>query len=71
MAEKKEKVGFFKGIAKRVSDVKSEMKKITWPTRSQVINNTMVVIAVSLVAAAIVFGLDTIFNFALRLVLRV
>ena len=55
MADKKEKVGFFgsiknffKGLGKRFKDIKSEMKKIVWPTKSQVINNTIVVIVVSL-----------------------
>ena len=68
MADKKEKVGFFKSIAKRFADVKSEMKKITWPSKSQVINNTMVVIAVSLVAAVLIFGLDTAFGLVLKLI---
>ena len=75
MADKKEKVGFFgsiknffKGIGKRFKDVKSEMKKIVWPTKSQVINNTIVVIVVSLIAAVVIFGLDTVFGFIVRLI---
>ena len=75
MADKKEKVGFFgsiknffKGIGKRLKDIKSEMKKIVWPTKSQVINNTIVVIVVSLIAAVVIFGLDTVFGFIVRLI---
>ncbi len=75
MADKKEKVGFFgaiknffKGIGKRFKDIKSEMKKISWPTKSQVINNTFVVIVVSIIAAVAIFGLDTAFGFIVRFI---
>ena len=75
MADKKEKVGFFgsiknffKGRGKRFKDIKSEMKKISWPTKSQVINNTIVVIVVSIIAAILIFGLDTAFGFIVRLI---
>ena len=77
MADKKEKVGFFgaiknffKGIGKRFKDIKSEMKKIVWPTKSQVVNNTLIVIAVSLVAAVLIFGLDTVFGLVLKLIYK-
>ena len=76
MADKKEeKVGFFGSIkkffsqlGKRFTDVKSEMKKIVWPSKSQVINNTIVVIIVSLIAAAFIFGVDTVFSLVLGLI---
>ena len=68
MAEKKEKVGFFAQMKKHLRDVKSEMKKIVWPTKSQVINNTIVVIIVSIIAAVVIFGLDTVFGFIVRLI---
>lgn len=73
MADKKEKVGFFgsikgffTGIGKKFRDVKSEMKKIVWPTKAQVINNTLVVIAFSVIAAVCIFALDTVFGFVVR-----
>lgn len=75
MADKKEKVGFFgsiknffRSLGKRFKDIKSEMKKIVWPTKAQVINNTLVVIAVSVIAAIVIFGLDTVFGFIVRLI---
>jgi len=70
MADKKEKVGFFAQIKKHLRDVKSEMKKIVWPTKSQVVNNTLIVIAVSLIAAVLIFGLDTVFGFVLQLIYK-
>jgi preprotein translocase subunit SecE len=70
MADKKEKVGFFASIKKYFREVKSEMKKIVWPTKSQVVNNTLIVIAVSLVAAVLIFGLDTVFGLVLKLIYK-
>lgn len=68
MADKKEKVGFFAAIKRRFTEIKGEMKKIVWPTKSQIVNNTLVVIAVSLIAAVLIFGLDTIFGLVLKLI---
>ena len=68
MADNKEKVGFFATMKKRFTDIKGEMKKIVWPTKSQIVNNTLVVIAVSLIAAVLIFGLDTIFGLVLQLI---
>ena len=48
---KKEKKHFFK-------DFKTELKKVTWPTGKQLVNNTVAVITIVLVTAAIVFVLD-------------
>ncbi|MBP1553754.1 MAG: preprotein translocase subunit SecE [Oscillospiraceae bacterium] len=68
MADKKEKVGFFASVKRRFTEIKGEMKKIVWPTKSQIVNNTLVVIAVSLIAAVLIFGLDTIFGLVLKLI---
>ena len=68
MADNKEKVGFFASIKKRFIEIKGEIKKIVWPTKSQIVNNTLVVIAVSLIAAVLIFGLDTIFGLVLQLI---
>ncbi len=65
------KVGnVFKKIGKFFRDVVSEMKKVAWPSRKQIINNTLIVLAVVLIAAVFIFGLDTLFGFILRLVLQ-
>ncbi|MDO4778212.1 MAG: preprotein translocase subunit SecE [Tissierellia bacterium] len=49
MSEKKAKTGLFKGI-------KKEFKKIVWPTKSELLNSTIVVI-VSLIAVSVVVKL--------------
>ena len=48
---KKEKKHFFK-------DFKTELKKVTWPTGKQLVNNTIAVITIVVITAAIVFVLD-------------
>ena len=53
--EKKQKSHYFK-------DMKAELKKVIWPSSKQTINNTMAVIVFTLIAAIIVFILDTCFN---------
>ena len=51
----KPKKSFFK-------DVKAELKKVTWPTTKQVVNNTVGVIVIVIITAIIVFILDFTFN---------
>ncbi len=53
--EGKEKRHFFKNF-------KAELKKVIWPTPKQVVNNTIAVIVVVLITAAIVFVLDLAFE---------
>lgn len=43
-------------------DFKAELKKVVWPTLKQLVNNTVAVIAIVLVTAAIVFVLDLTFE---------
>lgn len=51
--------GFFKGIV-------SEIKKVTWPTKKQVVSNTLSVLAFCLVVGAIIWlsdlGLKALMN---------
>ena len=39
-------------------EMRSELKKVVWPTRSQVLNNTLVVIVVSVIFAVIIGLID-------------
>ena len=45
-----------------VKDFKAELKRVVWPTPKQLFNNTVVVITIVLVTAAIVFVLDLAFE---------
>ena len=43
-------------------DFKAELKKVVWPTPKQLVNNTVAVITIVLITAAIVFVLDLAFK---------
>jgi len=58
----KEKVKFTVKIKKFWRDYKSELKKIVWPTRAQVIQNTGVVLVAIVFIAAVVGVLDLLFG---------
>lgn len=51
----------FPTILKFLSEVKVEMKKVSWPTKQQTWRNTTIVIGVSIVTAIFLGGLDAIF----------
>ena len=58
MAEEVKKGKGSKRIAHFFRELKSEVKKIVWPTKEQVINNTIVVLVVMLIVGAFIAGLD-------------
>ncbi len=64
-AQKKEKkpnifVRAGKRIARWFREMKSELKKVVWPSRKQLINNTVVALVVMVVAAIVIWGFDEI-----------
>lgn len=63
-----------KTIAARVGrffkDLKGEMKKVVWPSRKQVINNTAIVILFVLVAALVIGGIDGVFSMIVNFVFK-
>ena len=67
MADKQKKENFFKKAAGKIANgakaTKSEVKKISWPTRKQLFNNTAIVIACIIVVGVVIFALDTLFGF--------
>lgn len=62
VAEKKKKKNPFASTAKFFREVKAEMKKVVWPTRKQVVNNTLIVLAVVLIAVIFIGVFDLIFQ---------
>lgn len=52
-----------------LTDTVKEMKKVTWPTPSELRESTMVVIVVCILIALFVFGVDWIVSNILKAVL--
>ena len=69
MGETVKKDGIFRRIGKSIKATKAEFKKVMWPTKKQLINNTVVVIAALLIVGLILFGLDSLFISLSQLVL--
>ncbi|MBR0343156.1 MAG: preprotein translocase subunit SecE [Oscillospiraceae bacterium] len=70
MADKTKKPGFFARFAKYFKDAKGEFKKIVWPSKKQVWNNVVVILAMVLVFAILTWGIDYIFAFLRDLLLK-
>ncbi len=66
--KKDKKPGFFAKVGKFLRELKSEVSKIVWPTPKQVLNNTLVVIAVVLLSAIFIGAIDALFKFLAGLI---
>ena len=62
VANKTEKEPRENAIVRTFREVRSEMKKVVWPTREETIRLTIVVIAISVVISLILFAADTVFQ---------
>lgn len=58
-----------RSIVKYFKDARSEFKKVVWPSRKQVVNNTIVVIVALVVSGIAIWALDTGFGSLLMLLL--
>ena len=68
-SEKKSKPGVFARIGKWLKDMKSELKKVQWPTRKQTVNNTLIVIACVIVVGIFIWIFDFIAGSAIDVLL--
>lgn len=50
------------GIVQGFKNIKSEVKKVTWPTKKEVFNYTLVVLAMVLMSAIVIGIFDLIFH---------
>jgi preprotein translocase subunit SecE len=60
----------FNKIRDYIKNVYYEMRKVTWPTRNEVTNSTIVVVVISMIIAVIIFALDTIFTTLLGFIIQ-
>jgi preprotein translocase subunit SecE len=58
-----------KGISKFVHDVRVEMKKVTWPTRKDLTQSTIVVIVAVIIAGTLIAAYDFVFERIINLVI--
>ncbi|MBS1902513.1 MAG: preprotein translocase subunit SecE [Bacteroidetes bacterium] len=55
-------------VSSFITEVQKEMKKVTWPSREQLQDATMVTLVLTIITSAFIFGVDKIFEVVLRLV---
>lgn len=56
-----------KSLGKYFRGVRSEFKKVVWPTKQQVLTYSLVVIVVSILVALAIYGLDYVIQAILSL----
>ena len=69
MAQQSAKVakpGVFKRLARYFSDVKAEMRRVVWPTRTEIINSSWIVVVTLAIFIVLIFGLDYISGAVIR-----
>ena len=57
-AKKDDKPGFFQRIARWFREMKSELKKVVWPTPKQTANNTVIVIVCVIIVGIFIWIFD-------------
>ena len=60
------KPGFFKRVQKWFREMKSELKKVVWPTPKQFTKNTAVALVVMFLAAIVLWGFDSLASAAVK-----
>ena len=57
-AKKKQRVKGSNRFIRWFREMRSELKKVVWPTPKQTVNNTLVSLSVMVVAAIVIWGID-------------
>ena len=58
------------GARRFLREVKTELKRVTWPKRQQLIAYTIVVLVTVIIISFIIWALDTAFAFSFRAFLK-
>ena len=65
------KLSFWKKVAKWWREMKSELKKVVWPSSKQTVNNTAVALVVMAVSAIVIWGFDEIAQLIVKTVINI
>ena len=60
------KPGFFKRVGKWFREMKSELKKVIWPTPEVLAKNTAISVGVMIVSAVVLWGFDELAQMLVR-----
>jgi len=54
---------FFEGVRK-------EMKKVSWPTQKELVDNTIITIVFSIILSVFIFGVDQVYSTVLEAIYK-
>ena len=57
---------FFQKVAKWFREMKSELKKVIWPTRKALVQNSLISLGVMLASAVVLWGFDELAQMLVR-----
>ena len=57
-----------KKIAAYIEEVITEMRKVNWPKRKELVSNTVITLLASVALALFIFGADRVISFILDLI---
>jgi preprotein translocase subunit SecE len=60
-----DKVRWYKRFWTFLKDARAELRKVTWPSRNEIVNTTLVVIVAVLFFGFFLFFMDVIFSWAI------
>ncbi len=58
------------GLKNFYNKQKGEVKKISWPTKKEVINQSILILIVSIILALLFWGVDLLFNVLMGIILK-
>jgi len=67
---KEKKPNIFVRFGHYCKDVVAELKRVTWPSKKELVNSTLAVLAFVAVTAVIIGGLDVLFGAGMRLLVQ-
>ncbi len=60
-----DKIPWYRRFSNFLKDVRAELKKVTWPSRSEVTSTTLVVIAATIFFGFYLFFMDILFSWVI------
>ena len=58
------------GVVSFLRETKVELKKVTWPTKQELMSNTIVVLIAVFLCAGLIYVIDSIFSILFGILLR-
>ncbi len=69
--KKAKKKGRKHSISRWFREMRSELKKVVWPTPKQIVNNTAVALVVMIVFAIVVWGFDEVASYGVKALISI